>query len=48
MAIFKTASGDEVEFKYDFLHVTPPQRPLEIFRDDENDLTTDGWVKAKS
>lgn len=32
--------------KYDFLHVTPPQRPLELLRTDENDLTADGWVKV--
>ena len=47
LAKFKKADGEMYETNYDFLHITPNQRPLKLFRDDESQLTdAAGWVSV--
>ena len=45
-AHFKQSDGTTKKSTYDFLHVTPPQRPVALMRNDENNLTAGGWLKV--
>ncbi|CBY11014.1 unnamed protein product [Oikopleura dioica] len=47
LAKFKKEDGEIYQTNYDFLHITPNQRPLGIFREDESQLTdAAGWVSV--
>jgi NADPH-dependent 2,4-dienoyl-CoA reductase/sulfur reductase-like enzyme len=45
-AHFSKSDGSSVTFNYDFLHVTPPQRPVKALREDCNDVTAGGFVNV--
>ena len=45
-AHFVKADGTLSIENYDFLHVTPPQRPVKALREDCNDITVGGFVNV--
>ena len=38
--------GSILTVPYDFIHVTPPQRPISVLREAGDDLTTGGFVSV--